>query len=85
MGLKPKLIRQMGLFTVIATGVSSMVGASINVVPFMIHRSVPNLGPNDFGLLLLQLFLPYLQDLPMRFFLRLCHEREGVTSMRVGG
>lgn len=46
MGLKPKLIRQMGLFTVIATGVSSMVGASINVVPFMIHRSVPNLGPN---------------------------------------
>src|SRR5210317_1017716 len=46
MGLKPKLIRQMGLFTVIATGVSSMVGASINVVPFMIHRSVPNIGPN---------------------------------------
>ncbi|MDA9587871.1 APC family permease [Flavobacteriaceae bacterium] len=36
----------MGLFTVIATGVSSMVGASINVVPFMIHRSVPNIGPN---------------------------------------
>ena len=38
MGLKPKLVRHMGLFTVIATGVSSMVGASINVVPFMIHR-----------------------------------------------
>ncbi len=35
----------MGLFAVIATGVSSMVGASINVVPVMIHRSVPEIGP----------------------------------------
>ena len=35
----------MGLFAVVATGVSSMVGASINVVPFMIHRSVPSIGP----------------------------------------
>ena len=40
-----RLSRQMGLFAVIATGVSSMLGASINVVPFMIHRSVPNIGP----------------------------------------
>jgi basic amino acid/polyamine antiporter, APA family len=46
MGNKAKLSRQMGLFAVIATGVSSMVGASINVVPFMIHRSVPSIGPN---------------------------------------
>ena len=46
MGNKAKLSRQMGLFAVIATGVSSMVGASINVVPFMIHRSVPTIGPN---------------------------------------
>ena len=45
MSEKPKLSRQMGLFTVAATGVSSMVGASINVVPFMIHRSVPSIGP----------------------------------------
>ena len=45
MGGKPKLIRQMSLITIIATGVSSMVGASINVVPFMIHRSVPTIGP----------------------------------------
>lgn len=42
---KPKLSRQMGLFAVVATGVSSMVGASINVVPFMIHRSVSSIGP----------------------------------------
>ena len=41
----PSLKRQMGLFAVIATGVSSMVGASINVVPIMIHRSVPEIGP----------------------------------------
>ena len=42
----PHLLRRMGLFAVIATGVSSMVGASINVVPVMIHRSVPGIGPN---------------------------------------
>ena len=42
---KPTLVRKMGLITVIATGVSSMVGASINVVPFMIHRSVPDIVP----------------------------------------
>ena len=42
---KATLVRKMGLITVIATGVSSMVGASINVVPFMIHRSVPDIGP----------------------------------------
>ena len=41
-----KLSWQMSLVAVIATGVSSMVGASINVVPFMIHRSVPNIGSN---------------------------------------
>lgn len=45
MSNKPKLIRQMGLITVVAIGVSSMVGASINVVPFMIYRSVPSIGP----------------------------------------
>lgn len=42
----PALLRRMGLFAVIATGVSSMVGASINVVPVMLHRSVPGIGPN---------------------------------------
>ncbi|MFM1877714.1 MAG: hypothetical protein RLZZ241_580 [Bacteroidota bacterium] len=40
------LLRQLGLIAVIATGVSSMVGASINVVPVMLHRSVPGIGPN---------------------------------------
>ena len=43
---KPKnLARQMGLLALIATGVCSMLGASINVVPFMIQRNVPGIGP----------------------------------------
>ena len=41
----PKLTRQMGLLALIATGVCSMLGASINVVPFMIQRNVPGIGP----------------------------------------
>lgn len=40
-----KLTRQMGLLTLTATGVCSMLGASINVVPFMIQRNVPGIGP----------------------------------------
>jgi len=35
----------MGLLTLTATGVCSMFGASINVVPFMIQRNVPGIGP----------------------------------------
>ncbi len=43
---KPKkLVRQMGLLALVATGVCSMLGASINVVPFMIQRNVPGIGP----------------------------------------
>lgn len=41
----PKLTRQIGLLALIATGVCSMLGASINVVPFMIQRNVPGIGP----------------------------------------
>jgi len=39
-----KLKRQMGLLALTATGVCSMLGASINVVPFMIQRNVPGIG-----------------------------------------
>ena len=35
----------MGLITLVGTGVCSMLGASINVVPFMIQRNVPGIGP----------------------------------------
>jgi APA family basic amino acid/polyamine antiporter len=42
---KPKLTRQLGLLALTATGICSMLGASINVVPFMIQRNVPGIGP----------------------------------------
>jgi basic amino acid/polyamine antiporter, APA family len=39
------LHRQMGLLGLAATGICSMIGASIYVVPFMIQRNVPGIGP----------------------------------------
>ena len=41
----PRLARVMGLAGLTATGVCSMVGAGINVIPFMIQRNVPGIGP----------------------------------------
>ena len=40
-----KLARQLRLPGLVATGVCAMVGAGINVIPFMIQRSVPGIGP----------------------------------------
>jgi APA family basic amino acid/polyamine antiporter len=42
---RPRLAREMGLAGLTATGVCSMVGAGINVIPFMIQRNVPGIGP----------------------------------------
>ncbi|MEM9304303.1 MAG: APC family permease [Pseudomonadota bacterium] len=39
-----KLDRQLGLLALTATGICAMLGASINVVPFMVHRSVPGIA-----------------------------------------
>lgn len=39
------LKRQLGLVGLAATGICSMLGAAINVIPFMIQRSVPGIGP----------------------------------------
>jgi basic amino acid/polyamine antiporter, APA family len=39
------LTRQLGLLGLTATGICSMIGASIYVVPFMIQRNVPGIGP----------------------------------------
>jgi amino acid transporter len=39
------LSRQMGLLGLAATGICSMLGAAINVIPFMIQRNVPGIGP----------------------------------------
>ncbi len=40
------LSRQLGLIGLAATGICSMLGASVYVVPFMVQRSVPGIGPN---------------------------------------
>lgn len=39
------LTRGLGLLGLAATGICSMLGAAINVIPFMIQRSVPGIGP----------------------------------------
>jgi amino acid transporter len=39
------LVRRLGFMGLAATGICSMLGAAINVVPFMLHRSVPGIGP----------------------------------------
>lgn len=41
----PTLSRQLGLLGLAATGICSMLGASVYVVPFMIQRNVPGIGP----------------------------------------
>ena len=42
---EPRLAREMGLAGLTATGVCSIVGAGVNVIPFMIQRNVPGIGP----------------------------------------
>ncbi len=39
------LARRLGLMGLVATGVCSMIGAAINVIPIMIQRNVPGIGP----------------------------------------
>ena len=39
------LARELGLPGLVATGVCSMVGVAINIIPFMLQRSVPGIGP----------------------------------------
>lgn len=44
-GKRTGLLREMGLLGLAATGICSMLGAGINVIPFMIQRNVPGIGP----------------------------------------
>ena len=39
------LSRELGLWGLVATGVCAMLGAGVNVVPFMLQRNVPGIGP----------------------------------------
>lgn len=41
----PTLSRKLGLLSLAATGICSMLGASVYVVPIMIQRNVPGIGP----------------------------------------
>ena len=41
-----KLDRSLTLVGLVATGVCSMIGGAINIIPFTIQRSVPGIGPN---------------------------------------
>ncbi len=43
---KAGLSRELGLLGLVATGVCAMLGAGVNVVPFMIQRNVPGIGPS---------------------------------------
>ena len=43
---RPTLPRQIGLLALTATGICAMLGAAINVLPFMIQRNVPGIGPH---------------------------------------
>ncbi len=45
-GPPSRLARELGLLGLTATGVCSMIGAGINVIPFMIQRNVPGIGPH---------------------------------------
>ncbi len=42
----PGLRRQLGLLGLTATGICAMLGAAINVIPIMLQRNVPGIGPN---------------------------------------
>lgn len=44
-GVKTGLTRQMGVLGLAATGICSMMGAGINIVPFMIQKNVAGIGP----------------------------------------
>ena len=42
---EPRLERRLGVLGLAATGICAMLGAAINIVPFMIQRNVPGIGP----------------------------------------
>jgi amino acid transporter len=47
-GTEPRtsgLQRRLGVLGLAATGICSMLGAAINIVPFMLQRNVPGIGP----------------------------------------
>ena len=43
---RPGLSRRLGLLGLTATGICAMLGAAINIIPIMVQRSVPGIGPH---------------------------------------
>ena len=43
---RPGLSRSLGLLGLTATGICAMLGAAINIIPIMVQRSVPGIGPH---------------------------------------
>ena len=46
MTARPGLRRQLGLLGLTATGICAMLGAAINIIPIMLQRNVPGIGPH---------------------------------------
>jgi APA family basic amino acid/polyamine antiporter len=42
---KTTLSRNITVAGLVATGISSMIGASIYIVPFMLQKNIPGIGP----------------------------------------
>ena len=82
---KPGLRRELDFLGLLATGVCAMMGAGVNVVPFMLQRNVPGIGPwvlpsylglgGARGARGLQPRLSRLRDAPRRRELRLRHPK----------
>ena len=70
----PKLKRSLGLKALMATGICSMLGASINVVPFMIHRSVPGIDSYVLPAFIFAMLPAFLLHWRMEYFHQLCLE-----------
>ncbi len=46
MSERPALRRRLGLLGLTATGICAMLGAAINLIPIMVQRNVPGIGPH---------------------------------------
>src|SRR5262245_26692380 len=71
------LARNVGLLGLVATGVSSMVGGAINVLPVMIYRTVPALGD--------RVALAYMLGAIPAFLAALAYARLSAAMPRAGG
>lgn len=77
MSSPPKLDRNLGLTGLVATGVCAMLGAGVNVVPFMLQRNVPGIGPS--------VLFSYALAVVPAFACALCYAALSSAMPRAGG